>query len=59
MVTNASELISDVKIEGSLGCSDHTLAESTLLKDMGKAKSIFRIINFRKANFQLFKEFSQ
>jgi len=25
MVTNTSELISDVKIGGSLGCSDHKL----------------------------------
>jgi len=28
LVTSASELISDVKIGGSLGCSDHALVES-------------------------------
>ncbi|KAF1446075.1 hypothetical protein FQV07_0012864, partial [Pygoscelis papua] len=27
LVTNASELIGDVKIGGSLGCSDHALVE--------------------------------
>ncbi|KAK4830766.1 hypothetical protein QYF61_013255 [Mycteria americana] len=36
MVTNASELISDIKIGGSLGCSDHTLVEFTVLRDMGQ-----------------------
>ncbi|KAK4831255.1 hypothetical protein QYF61_016725 [Mycteria americana] len=39
MVTNASELISDVKIGGSLGCSDHALVEFTVLRDMGQGKS--------------------
>ena len=56
MLTNASELIGDVKTGRSLGCSDHTLVEFTLLRDMGKARSIVRNLNFRKANFQLFKE---
>jgi len=32
------------------------LVEFTLLRDIGKAKSIVRSLNFRKANFQLFKE---
>ena len=27
VVTNASELVGDVKIGGSLGCSDHALME--------------------------------
>ncbi|KAK4816568.1 hypothetical protein QYF61_017958 [Mycteria americana] len=56
MATNASELISDIKIGGSLGCSDHTLVEFTSLRDMGQASTIVRTLNFRKANFQLFKE---
>jgi len=56
VVTNASELIGDVKIGGSLGCSDHALVELMLLKEMGITKSIVRTLNFRRANFQLFKE---
>ena len=56
MVTNASELIGDVKIGGSLGCSDHALVEFAVLRDMGKAKSKVRTLNFRKANFHLFQE---
>ena len=56
MFTNTSELIGDVKIGGSLGCSDHALVEFAVLRDMGQAKSKVRTLNFRKANFQLFKE---
>jgi len=56
MLTNASELIGGVKTGGSLGCSDHALVEFTVLRDMGKVRSIVRTLNLRKASFQLFKE---
>ncbi|GAB0190086.1 ras GTPase-activating protein 1-like [Grus japonensis] len=56
MFTNASELIGDVKIGGSLGCSGHALVELAVLRDMGQAKSKARTLNFRKAKLQLFKE---
>ena len=56
MVTNASELVSDVKNGGSLGCSDHALVEFTVLRDMGQAKSKVGALNFKKGNCQLFKE---
>ncbi|GAB0203436.1 hypothetical protein GRJ2_002809200 [Grus japonensis] len=56
LVTNTSELTDDIKIGGSLGCSDHALVEFTVLRDMGQAKGKVRTLNFRKANFQLFKE---
>jgi len=55
-VTNASELISDVKHGGSLGCNDHVLVEFTVPREKGQVKSKFRILNFGKAKFQLFKE---
>jgi len=48
MVTNASELISDIKIGGSLGYSDRALVECTVLRDMGKVRSIVMTLNFRK-----------
>jgi len=56
MVTNASELIGDVKVGGSLGCSDCALVVFTVLRDMGQVKGKVRTLNFRKANFQLLKE---
>ncbi|PKU35646.1 egf-like repeat and discoidin i-like domain-containing protein 3 [Limosa lapponica baueri] len=55
MATKVSELINDIQIGGSLGCSDHALVESGVLRDMGQAKSKVGTLNFRKANFQLFK----
>ncbi|PKU39791.1 rna-directed dna polymerase from mobile element jockey-like [Limosa lapponica baueri] len=56
LVASASELISDVKAGGSLGCSDHALVEFAVLRDTDPAKSNIRTLNFRKANFPLFKE---
>ena len=56
MVTNASELIGDIKIGGSLGCSDRALVTFAVLRGMGQAKSKVRTLNFRKGKFQLFKE---
>jgi len=49
LVTNANELISDIKIGVSLGCSDHVLVVFTLLRDKGQAKSKVKTLNFRKA----------
>jgi len=40
VVTNATELIGDLKTGGSLGCSDRALVEQTLLREMGITKSI-------------------
>jgi len=34
VVTNVSELVGDVKIGGSLGCSDNALVELTLRREM-------------------------
>ncbi|PKU32166.1 nedd4-binding protein 2-like 2 [Limosa lapponica baueri] len=56
MVTNANELIGDVKTGGSLGCSGHALVELTVLRNMGQGKGKIRTLNFRKAKFLLFKE---
>jgi len=48
--------MSDVKLGGSLGCSHHALVEFTVLRDNGQVKSKVRTLDFRKTNFQLFKE---
>jgi len=54
--TNAEESIREVKIGGSLGCSDHALVEFVILKNVGLAKSRARALCFRRANFVLLKE---
>jgi len=51
LVTNARELIGDMKIGGSLGCSDLALVDFVVLRDIGQVKSKIRTLNFRKADF--------
>jgi len=55
LVTNTSELISDVNTAGSLGRSDPTLVEFADLRDKSQVKSKVRTLNCRKAKFQLNK----
>ena len=56
VLTNEEESIREVKIGGSLGCSDHALVEFVILKNAGLAKSRARTLCFRRANFRLLKE---
>jgi len=53
LLTYANELIDDIRIGGCLDCSDHAMVEFMLQTDTRQAK---RKLNFRKANFQLFRE---
>jgi len=56
LVINADEVIGDIKIGGSLACSDHTLVEFAVLRDKCQVKNKIRTLNFRKAKFHLFKQ---
>ena len=56
LVTNVSELISEVMIGDSPGCSDHALEEFAVLRNKAQAKGNVKTLNFRKAKFQLFKK---
>ena len=56
VLTNAEERVREVKIGGSMGCSDHALVEFVILKNAGLAKSRARTLCFRRANIQLLKE---
>lgn len=56
MGTSVGELILNVKIGGSLGCSNHALVEFAVLRNMGQVRNKVMPLNFRKADFQLFKE---
>ena len=56
VLINADESIREVKIGGSLGCSDRALVEFVILKNAGLAKSRARTLCFRRANFWLLKE---
>ena len=56
VLTNAEESIREVRIGGSLGCSDHAFVEFVILKNAGLAKNRARTLCFRRANFLLLKE---
>jgi len=56
LLTSANELIVDIRIGDCPGCSDHAMVEVMLQRDMGQVKSKIKKLNFRKANFQLFRE---
>lgn len=56
LVTNTRGLKGDVKIGGSLGGSDQALVEFTVLRNMGQERSQERPLNFRKVDFQLFRD---
>lgn len=52
VLTNAEGLIKEIKIGGNLGCSDHALVESVILKATGLAKSRVRTLNLRRVAVQ-------
>ena len=56
MLTNEEESVREVKIGGSLGCSDHVFVEFVIWKNTGLAKSRARTLCFRRAKFRLLKE---
>lgn len=45
-----------VKVEGSLGCSDHEMVEFSISCGRNRIPSRITTLNFRKANFGLFKQ---
>ena len=57
VLIRAEEVVEDVKIGGSLSCSNHALVELAISRNMGLAKSGVKTLNFRRVNFSdLFKE---
>jgi len=51
LLSNVEEIITGVKVGGSLGCSDHALVKFVILRNVGRAKIVVRTLNFGKANF--------
>jgi len=45
-----------VKVGGRLGCSDHEMVEFRILHGGSRALSRIKTLDFRRANFGLFKE---
>ncbi|GAB0189066.1 mitochondrial enolase superfamily member 1 [Grus japonensis] len=55
VLTNKEGLVGDVKLKGSLGCSDHEIVEFKILRAARRAHSKLTTLDFRRANFGLFR----
>lgn len=55
ILTNKEGLTGDVKVEDSLGCSDHETAELKILDRRSQAESRTATLDFRRADFDLFE----
>ncbi|GAB0182454.1 mitochondrial enolase superfamily member 1 [Grus japonensis] len=56
ILTNKEGLVGDVKLEGSLGCSDHEMVEFKILRAARRARSKLTTLDFRRADFGLFRD---
>ncbi|GAB0209359.1 hypothetical protein GRJ2_003401600 [Grus japonensis] len=56
VVTNKEGLVGDVKLKGSLGCSDHKMVEFKILRAARRAHSKLTTLDFRRADFGLFRD---
>jgi len=48
--------VGNVKLKGSLGCSDHEMVEFKILTAARRVHSKLAILNFRRADFGLFRD---
>ncbi|GAB0190586.1 mitochondrial enolase superfamily member 1 [Grus japonensis] len=56
VLTNKEGLVEDLKVGGSLGCSDHEMVEFRILCGRSRAVNRITTLDFRRANFGLFKD---
>ncbi|GAB0204485.1 hypothetical protein GRJ2_002914100 [Grus japonensis] len=56
ILTNKEGLVGDVKLKGSLGCSDHEMVEFRILRAVRRVHSKLTILDFRRADFGLFRD---
>ncbi|GAB0187581.1 hypothetical protein GRJ2_001223400 [Grus japonensis] len=56
ILTNKEGLVGDVKLKGSLGCSDHEMVEFRILRAARRVRSKLTTLDFRRADFGLFRD---
>ncbi|GAB0183226.1 hypothetical protein GRJ2_000787900 [Grus japonensis] len=56
ILTNKEGLVGDVKLKGSLGCSDHETVEFRILRAARRARSKLTTLDFSRADFGLFRD---
>ncbi|GAB0206109.1 hypothetical protein GRJ2_003076500 [Grus japonensis] len=55
-LTNKEGLVRDVKLKGSLDCSDHEMVEFRILRAVRRALSKLTTLDFSRADFGLFRD---
>ncbi|PKU27262.1 glycerol kinase [Limosa lapponica baueri] len=55
VLTNKEGLVEDMKVGGSLGCSDHEKTQFRIMGSMCKTTSRIATLGFRRANFGLLR----
>jgi len=56
VVTNKQGLVGNVKLKGSLGCSDHQIVDFKILRTARRAHIKLTTQDFRAADFGLFRD---
>ncbi|GAB0202575.1 mitochondrial enolase superfamily member 1 [Grus japonensis] len=56
VLTNKEGLVGDVKLKGSLGCSDHEMVEFRILRAARRVCSKLTTLDLRRADFGLFRD---
>ncbi|GAB0190944.1 hypothetical protein GRJ2_001559700 [Grus japonensis] len=56
VLTNKEGLVENVKLKGSLGCSDHKMVEFKILRAVRRAHNKLTTLDFRRADFGLFRD---
>ncbi|GAB0182280.1 hypothetical protein GRJ2_000693300 [Grus japonensis] len=55
VLTNKEGLVGNVKLKGSLGCSDHEKVEFKILREVRRGHGKLTTLDFRRADFGLFR----
>jgi len=55
-LTNKEGLVGNVKLKGSLGCSDHGMVELKILRAVRRAHSKLPALEFRRADYDFFRD---
>ena len=56
VLLNEEGLVGNVKLKGSLGCSDHEVVEFKILRGARRGHSKLTTLDFRRADFGLFRD---
>jgi len=56
VLTNKEGLLKNVRLRGSLGCSDHEMVDFKILRAVRRVHSKLTALDFRRADFGLFRD---